>query len=76
MFFNLTEWLKAGRAAHRSANNVVCVYEAIPLAYIYSVIDRTYNKELLEEYDWAWLKDALQANKFLSYKRWTMVGRP
>ena len=47
IFFNLREWLKDGRVAYRSANNVVCVYEAISLTYIYKVIDRTYNKELL-----------------------------
>ena len=41
IFFNLGDWLKYGRAAYRSANNVVCIYEAIPLTYIYSVIDRT-----------------------------------
>ena len=33
------------------------------MAYIYSVIDRTYNKALLAEYDWVWLKQAVQANK-------------
>ena len=42
---------------------MVCIYEAIPLANIYSVIDRTYSKELLAEYDWGWLKDAAQASK-------------
>ena len=67
-FFDLKNWLIYGRAAYRSANNVVFVYEAVPWTYIYSVIDRTYNKELLAEYDWDWLKRAVQANKLQSYE--------
>ena len=42
---------------------MVYVYEGIPLVYIYSVIDRTYNQELLTEYGWAWLNQAVQTNK-------------
>ena len=60
IFCNLREWLKHGRAAHLSASNVICVYQAIPLTYIYNVIDRTYNNELLAEYDWDWLKRTVQ----------------
>ena len=63
ILFNLNDWLTDGRAAYRSANNVVCVYEAVPLTYMYSVIDRTYNKELFVEYDWFWLEQSVQANK-------------
>ena len=56
MFFDLKQWLRDGRVAYRSANNVVCVYEAIPLTYIHNVIDRHAGKELLAEDDWPWLK--------------------
>jgi hypothetical protein len=48
--------LKDGRVAYRSDNNVVCVYEAIPLTYSHNVIDRNSNRELLVEHDWEWLK--------------------
>ena len=72
IFFNLRQWLKDGRAAYRSANNVVCVYEAILLTYIHNVIDRNSNRELLAEHDWEWLKAAVQANRLemTSTGRW------
>ena len=63
IFFDLRQWLTDGRAAYRSANNVICVHETIPLTYIYSVIDRTYNKELLAEHEWNRLQQAVQANR-------------
>ena len=33
------------------------------MVYIHNVIDRNANEELLAEYDWEWLKRAVQANK-------------
>ena len=63
IFFNLKQWLRDGRDAYRSANNVICVYEAIPLYYIHNVIDRHADKELFADDDWHWLKSAVQANK-------------
>ena len=45
--FNLKQWLRDGRDAYRSANNVICVYETIPLYYVHNVIDRHADKELL-----------------------------
>ena len=53
---DLRKWLEDGRATYRSTNNVVCVYETVPLNYSYNAIDRTYNKELHAEHDWEWLK--------------------
>ena len=41
IFFDMKKWLKGGRAAYRSANNMVCVYDAISLVYIHSVIEGT-----------------------------------
>ena len=44
IFFDLKQWLRDGRDAYRSANNAICVYEAIPLYYIHNVIDRHADK--------------------------------
>jgi len=63
MSFNLKQWLRYGRDAYRSANNVICVYEAIPLTYIHNVIDRLADKELVADDDWHWVKSAVQSNK-------------
>jgi hypothetical protein len=63
IFFNLKQWLRDGRDAYRSANNVSCVYETIPLYYVLNVIDRHADKELFADDDWHWLKSAVQANK-------------
>ena len=30
IFFNLRQWLRDGRDAYRSANIVICAYEAVP----------------------------------------------
>ena len=38
IFFNLKQWLRDGRDAYRSANNVICVYETIPLYYVHIAI--------------------------------------
>ena len=59
----LKHWLRDGRAAYRSANNVICVYAAIPLTYIHNVIGRHADKELLTDDDWPRLKSAAQANR-------------
>ena len=63
IFFNLKQWLRDGRDAYRSANNVICVYETIPLYYARNVIDRPADKELFADDDWYWLKAAVQANR-------------
>ena len=63
IFLNLAQWLRDGRDAYRSANNVICVYETIPLYYVHNVIDRRADKELSADDDWHWLKSAAQANK-------------
>ena len=63
IFFNLKQWLRDGRDAYRSANNVICVYETIPLYYVHTVIDRLADKDLFADDDWHWLKSAVQANK-------------
>ena len=63
ILFNLEQWLRDGRAAYRSANNVICVCAAIPLTYINNVIDRHVDKELLAEDNWPWLLSAAHANK-------------
>jgi len=46
-----------------SANNVICVYEIIPLCYVHNVIDRPADRELHADNDWYWLKAAIQANR-------------
>ena len=46
IFFNLKHWLRDGRDAYRSANNVVCVYETNSLYHVLNVIDRHADKEL------------------------------
>ena len=63
MFFDLSRWLRDGRAAYRSANNVICVYESVSLVYIHNVIDRTASRELHSGHDWEWLKTAVQENR-------------
>ena len=63
IFFNLKQWLRDGRAVYCSANNVICVYESIPLTYIHNVIGRHADKEILAEDDWPWLKSVVQANR-------------
>ena len=59
---NLKHWLRDGRDAYRSTNNVICVYETIPLYYVHNVIERHADKELFADDDWHWLKSAVQAN--------------
>ena len=49
IFLRFTQWLRDGRDAYRSANNV---------------IGRHADKELFADDDWHWLKSAVQANKF------------
>ena len=49
MFFNMFRWLKAGRAAYLSANNVVCIYEEVPIAYLDYVVGKSLNQELHNE---------------------------
>ena len=61
--FNLKQWLRDGRDAYRSANNVICVYETIPLYYAHNAIDRYADNELVANDDWHWLKSVVQANK-------------
>ena len=55
-------WLKDGRAAYRSANTVIFVYDSVYLVYIHNVIDRNTNRELHSEHDWTWLNTAVQDN--------------
>ena len=62
MVFNLKQRLRRGRDAYRSANNVICVYEAVPLYYIHNVIDRHADKQVLADDDWHWLKSVVQTN--------------
>ena len=42
---------------------MICMYETTHLTYIYSVVDRTCNKELHAEIEWSWLEQAVQANR-------------
>ena len=51
---------------------MVCVYEAMSFIYSHKVIEGYANKKLLAEYDWEWLKTAVQANKLqvTSNGRW------
>ena len=62
IIFDIRQWLIDGRDAYRSANNVICVYEIIPLCYVHNVIDRPADKELRADYDWYWLTTAAQSN--------------
>ena len=59
ILFNLKQWLRDGRDAYRSANNVICAYDAIPLFYVHNVIDRHVDKELLADDYWPWLKSVV-----------------
>ena len=49
-FFDLIRWLRDGRKANRSANNVIRVYEDISTSYMRHVVDRSLGRELYSEY--------------------------
>ena len=42
--FDLRLWLRQGRPAYRSQNNVICVYEDILMSYFRNVIDKRSDK--------------------------------
>ena len=46
IFFNLKWWLREGRPAYRSANNVICIYESVPMPFLLYVVDKRLGREL------------------------------
>ena len=49
MFLNSLWWLREGRPAYRSANNVICIYEEFPISYLDYVIEERFNQELCSD---------------------------
>ena len=47
--FDLRLWLRHGRPAYRSKDNVICVYEDIPLSCFRNAIDKRLDRKLLTD---------------------------
>ena len=59
-FVNLFLLFREGRAAYRSANNVICVSEEAPLSFITYVVDKARNEYLHVEHRDQWILQAVQ----------------
>ena len=49
MLLNMFRSIQAGRAAYRSDNNVICMYEEVPNSYLDYVVDKSRDQELHNE---------------------------
>ena len=47
--FDLRLWLRQGRPACRSTNNVLCMYEDVPRSFFLYVIDKWFSRELYND---------------------------